>query len=158
MKNYIPRDAFLVRPGYKMYVQNAANVQMQYQSQRSLVAVHKSAFAKAALAETERTIGGKTVALLTRIAKLRDRKQDTSLPLPRKSDIDVTGGIGKDRKDYIRERKGGTKRVPFTFLSAIGNIVTQRKQSKENFVRVHGKPMEAQSYKVVRDGKRAATR
>lgn len=34
---------------------DTANV--QYQSQTSLVAVHKSVFAKAALAETEKTVG-----------------------------------------------------------------------------------------------------
>jgi len=42
-----------------------ANVQMQYQSQRSLIAVHESAVAKATPAKTENWSRGKIVALLT---------------------------------------------------------------------------------------------
>lgn len=60
-----------------------ANVQMQYQSQRSLVAVHKSAFAKAALTETENRWEKRRASYAYREAK---RKQDTSSLDPAKKE------------------------------------------------------------------------
>lgn len=89
-----------------------ANVQMQYQSQRSLVVIHESAFVKATLAKTENWRRGKIVALLTYCEAETGNK--ILLRSWRRSNIDITERIGKDRRDYIRDDR--RNEVPFIRL------------------------------------------
>jgi len=82
IKNYVPRDTFREMCSPLARVRYDAHVQMRYQSQRSLVAVHKSAFAKAALAETENCVGKNRRAFY--VYREAERKQDTSFPSAKK--------------------------------------------------------------------------
>jgi len=94
---------------------------MQYQSQRSLVAVHESAVAKATPAKTENWSRGKIVALLTYCEAKTGNK--ILLRSWKKKNIDVTGRIGKDRRDYIRN--DGKNEIPFIhFYSRSGTSLS----------------------------------
>jgi len=120
-----------------------AHVQMQYQSQRSLVAAHKSAFAKAALAETENCVGKNRRAFY--VYREAERKQDTTLPSAKKE---------RHRRNW-EERKGlhsreRAERNSFYVLYPRSgtSLSNESRVGKTSFAW----QSQAQNYKVLRDG------
>lgn len=143
MKNYIPGECVSRLAG--RYVEILQTYGMQYQSQRSLVAVHKSASVKAALAEAE-SRREKPSALLTRIAKLRpETRYVLSLPLRRKSDIDVTGRIGKRTERVTFARQEGTKFLLRLYTRSGTSLPDESRIGKTSFARMASSKLQGSS-------------